>query len=379
MNNKQTYLNWYKQRMNALIDPNNFSLMSSSIREPWHLLTKQQKETGKKAFQRIFMKSNAYGLPALIERISSTYRVPENKILTTQGVTSALFLLSSAFAQNGRHVVVERPGYEPLWQAPVQCGAKVDFFRRQDDGSIDMEDLQRVLTPETHLVIITNLHNPTGFLLSDQEISDMLDYILTISPKALLVVDEIYRDFIPETPKPAYLISDRIISINSLTKVYGLSVLRCGWIFAAPEHIERLRNVQVLMSGIGSRYLEALSTLVFDHRDAYLKRARTITGTNRRILQDSFKPLFESKLLSGTIPRWGCISFLRINNVSNVRILTDYFESKMGLYCAPGDFFGAPDHVRIGIGEITPKRLKEALILFKSGLQSFIDQGLHHK
>lgn len=369
MNRKETYLSWYKDRMKAILDPANYSLMSSCVSEPWDLLMAQRAQMDEKIFHSRFMTSNAYGLPALINRISSRYGVPENRILTTQGVTSALFLLSTACARS--HVVVEQPCYEPLWQSPVHCGAQVDFFTRKTCGSIDMDDLTRVLKPRTRLVIMSNLHNPTGSFLSPEEISGMLDQIRMISPEAFLVVDEIYRDFVSGPPRPACLQDDRIISISSLTKVYGLSVLRCGWIFADPRQIDILRPIQVLMSGIGSRYLEALSTIVFDHLDTYLDRARTITGRNRKILQESLQPLFESGRLSGVIPEWGCVCFLNVKGVPDTRKLTDYLETERGLYCVPGSFFGVPDHVRIGIGEISPERLKKALALFQEGLRFF--------
>jgi aspartate/methionine/tyrosine aminotransferase len=369
MDRKETYLSWYKDRMKAVLDPGNYSLMSSCVSEPWDLLMAQRAQMEEKRFHSRFMTSNAYGLPALIQRISTRYGIPENRILTTQGVTSALFLLSTTFARS--HVVVEQPCYEPLWQSPAHCGATVDFFTRHPGGAIDMDDLDRVLKPDTRLVIISNLHNPSGCFLSPEKISGMLDHIRKTSPKALLVVDEIYRDFVPGPPQPACLQDDRIISISSLTKVYGLSVLRCGWIFADPGHIDILRPVQVLMSGIGSRYLEALSTIVFDHLDMYLDRARSITGDNRKILQEYLQPLFSSGRISGVIPEWGCVCFLKMKGIPDTRKLTDYLETEYGLYCVPGSFFGVPDHVRIGTGEISPERLKDALALFQQGLRFF--------
>jgi aspartate/methionine/tyrosine aminotransferase len=369
---RKTYLNWYKNRMGNILDPETYSLMSSCVSEPWDLLQKHKTLLGEDEFNKRFLVSNAYGLPSLIERISACYSVPRKNILLTQGVTSAIFLLTQMFTEAGDHVVAEKPGYEPLHLTPELCNADVGFVTRRSDRPFNIAEFVTVLRSNTRLIILTNPHNPSGKTLTDKDVFEILDRMKQISPEAVLVMDEIYRDFEPEKTVPASMIDDRIISVSSLTKAYGLSVLRCGWIFATPEYLNELRRIQVLMTGIGSRYLEAISTIVFDNIDEYRYRSKQIVDENKHILRSGLRPLFEQGYITGVIPDQGCICFLRINNVSDTRILTDWFEKHYRLFCVPGEFFGDSQCVRMGIGEISPERLKKALALFQTGLVQFM-------
>jgi len=81
--------------------------------------------------------------------------------------------------------------------------------------------------------------------------------------------------------------------------------------------------------------------------------------------------MLDSGILAGNIPRNGCIAFLRIPGMEDIEVFTDYLEKEKKLYCVPGHFFGAPDHIRLGIGEISPEKLNIALICFKEGLDTF--------
>ena len=368
----KTYLEWYKDRMKHVLNPENYSLMSSCVAEPWDLLERHRAEMPEMEFMRRYRTSNAYGLPSLIQRICTNYRIPEERLLTTQGVTSAIFLLSTTLLEKKDTVLVEAPGYQPLSHSPSHCGAQITSIRRHPDRPIASEDLEPILDNAVRLIVLTDLHNPTGRKMEDEELDLIVAVMKQKSPRAYLILDEIYRDFHTGSVEPAALRDDRIISTSSLTKVYGFSVLRCGWIVAAPDVIAHLRKVQILMSGIGSRYLETLSSIVFDHLDEHRDRAHRIVGTNRKVLSEVLQPMIDSGVLYGSIPEWGCVYFPRIPGLTDTTVLTDYLEQEFGLYCVPGVFFGASDHVRIGYGEIDPDRLGIALEKFREGLTRFM-------
>ncbi|MBN1879077.1 pyridoxal phosphate-dependent aminotransferase [bacterium] len=372
---KETYLSWYKDRMSKILNPDYYSLMSSSVCEPWDLLESHRAMMSKDEFNERFQNSNAYGLPALIHRICDRYGVPERNLLTTQGVTSAIFLLSTGLLEKNDRVLVETPGYQPLWQSPMHCGARIDTFKRWTDRPIQQDMIRDLIHHQTRLIIITDLHNPTGYKITDEEILSIVEIMKEKAPNAYLIVDEIYRDFIPGRQLPAAMLDDRIISTSSLTKVYGFSVLRCGWIVAAPDVIENLRKVQILMSGIGSRYLETLSTIVFDHLEEYRIKTQQIVTKNRQILREEIGSMIQ--IVEGTVPEWGCVYFPRIKDIPDTRLLTDYLETVCGVLCVPGTFFGAADHIRIGFGEIAPDRLLPALGRFKKGIRSFLNDNRH--
>jgi len=366
-----TYLNWYKQRMGQVVSPGAWSLMSSSISEPWEMLKSLHVSPSDPVFERRYQTPNPYGLPDLIARIGRQYGVPETNVLVCQGATGGIYLVARSFLNPGDRVLVESPGYEPLWLSPRLCGAAVDRLPRPAGHVPTPQEVSERMTPKTRLIIVTNMHNPTGKEMSREAIRNIVSAARSVTPDVRVVVDEIYLDFNPRRESASWDLDSAIVSVSSLTKVYGLSILRCGWIFAATDVLRTLRDNQVLVSGIGSRYLETLSTLVFDNLDACRSRSLSILNRNRPLLKRAVQPLLEKGVLEGEIPEYGCISFFRVPGVENTQVLTDYLERKYRVYCVPGRFFDAPDHIRIGIGALTPARLKEALQRFVDGVTAF--------
>ncbi|MBN1297282.1 pyridoxal phosphate-dependent aminotransferase [bacterium] len=368
---KETYLGWYKQRMPRLVRPDSYSLMSSSMEEAWALLKTHHPSPGHPVFEERYWTPNPYGLPFLIEGIGRHYGVPKENVLLTQGATSAIYLIAQTFIHPGDHVLVERPGYEPLMHAPAMCGAVIDELHRPDGRCPDAAAIRSVIRPDTRLIMLTNLHNPTGTLCEMSQLKTLVDAAKAVSPDIRIVLDEIYLDFVPGRGAPASTLDPCILSVSSLTKVYGFSTLRCGWIFAEPEDIDRLRKNQVVISGIGSRYLETLASLVIDHLNEYRDQAFLRLSVNRPILHRHLDPMVAVGRLTGPIPDHGCVAFLRVPGVPDTIALTDYLESRFQLFTVPGCFFGAPHYIRIGIGEINAVRLDEALCRFTKGLDSF--------
>lgn len=368
---EDSYLSWYKHRMKRVVAPDVYSLVSSSVSEPWDLLKQIHSSPSDPAFEARYWTPNPYGLPDLISHISNRYGVPIRNVMICQGATSGIYLVARTFLKSGDRVLVESPGYEPLWQSPEICGAVVDRFPRPRGQLPADDEIMQLVTPETRLIMLTNLHNPTGNEISGDRIKTLVSAARSISPDIRVLVDEIYLDFNPSREQTAWNLDPAIITTSSLTKVYGLSILRCGWIFAGSNDLERLRRNQVLVSGIGSRYMETLSTFVFDHLDRFRDRSLEILETNRPIARETIEYLKDRGLLDGQLPVHGCVAFLKVPGVSNTRKLTDYLEDAVSLFCVPGDFFDAPDHIRLGIGDISPEKLKTAMDRLTDGLTTF--------
>jgi aspartate/methionine/tyrosine aminotransferase len=160
----------------------------------------------------------------------------------------------------------------------------------------------------------------------------------------------VYHDFVKDRQPPAALLNDAFISINSLSKVYGLSFLRCGWIMASPAVIEKVRQVGILTANFGSHLTEMLASLVFANIEEYDRHWLTLTSRNRNIVQDGLSPLLEEGRLVGKIPTAGCTFFPQVANVSETRRFTQELASQHQVFVVPGDFFGRPDCIRIGFG-----------------------------
>jgi histidinol-phosphate/aromatic aminotransferase/cobyric acid decarboxylase-like protein len=107
---------------------------------------------------------NPYGYAELLGALSARYGVPEDNIFTTVGVSLAIFMVCAALLDPGDRILVEKPAYEPLLAAPRLLGPDiVRLERRFEDGyGIDFDRYQRALAGRPKLVVLRNLHNPSG-------------------------------------------------------------------------------------------------------------------------------------------------------------------------------------------------------------------------
>ena len=171
-------------------------------------------------------------------------------------------------------MLVERPGYDPLLGAARLLGARtVRFDRTFESGfALDPDRVRHAMTPRTKVIVITSPHNPTGVTADPAAI----DEVGRIAERAgaHVVVDEVYKDVTGDGTPPAAARGDVFVTTSSLTKSYGLSSLRAGWVIAAPALTYRVRRVRDVVDGSGSIVAERLATLAFEHLDALTTRAR---------------------------------------------------------------------------------------------------------
>ena len=192
-------------------------------------------------------------------------------------------LALAAIVRPGDEVLAEHPTYEPLIAAARYLGAEVRHFaRRAEDGfRLDPAEVERRITPRTRAVVLTNLHNPSSALADD----DALRQIGALAERvgARVIVDEVYLDALWEpAPRTAFHLGERFICTNSLTKVYGLNGLRCGWILADAEITERAWRLTELFNNIGVHAAERLSVIAFQNLDAIARRSARAAGRERR-------------------------------------------------------------------------------------------------
>jgi aspartate/methionine/tyrosine aminotransferase len=199
------------------------------------------------------------------------------------------------------------------------------------------------------LIVVTTPHNPTGVPVD----AAALDEVGLIAERAgaHVLVDEVYRDVTDDTGRPAASRGDVFITTNSLTKSYGLSSLRAGWIIASADVAYRLRRARDVVDGTGSIVAERLATLAFQHLDRLRDRARTILATNKA-MADAF---LESRSDLEWVPSVGTIVFPRLRNVDDAGPFVERLMRERRTAVGPGRFFEAPAHFRLGYGGDTEK------------------------
>jgi aspartate/methionine/tyrosine aminotransferase len=301
----------------------------------------------------------AYGYRPLVEALARKCGVPNECVATAMGTSGANHLAMAVLIEPGDEVLIERPGYPLLWETAGYQGADVRFFERRPEEkfAIDVDALRRLLTPKTKLIVLTNLHNPSGALVGETTLRE----IGSLGPRVL--VDEVYLDLLFEhTPATSFQLGEQFVVTNSLTKVYGLSGVRCGWILAAPEIVKKIYRLNDLF-GVNNPYVtDQISCVALQQLPRIAAWSRELLAKHRKIANDflAATPALESDpLVVGTVifPR------VRVPVDKLCRLLRERYETVI----TPGPFFGAPDRVRIGIGGETAilqeglSRLGEAL------------------
>lgn len=300
-----------------------------------------------------FEGNNENGYPPLLEAIAARYQVRPECVTTAQGASGANFLAFAALLDPGDEVLVEAPGYDPLLGAPRLLGARVNRFEREftHNFAVDPDRVRRAMTPRTKIIIITNPHNPSGVVADGVALGEVAE--IARQRGAHVLLDEVYLDVAAAAAPAGVHIdrtfaqrSDRFICTNSLTKSYGLSGLRCGWILSSPAIAERIRRTRDVVDGTGSIVAERLAVVAFGHLGHLVQRSVSLLQTNRPILQSFLDSRTDLEWASSA----GTVLFPRLPHVTDASSFAEHLLVDRETAVVPGRFFQAPAHVRIGFG-----------------------------
>jgi aspartate/methionine/tyrosine aminotransferase len=324
-----------------------------------------------------------YGYDPLKEKLAQTSGVHPDQVFTTNGTSMANHMAMAATLAPGDDVLIECPTYGLLLEVASYLGANILRFSRrtENDFQIDIEEVRAKITPKTKLIVLTNLHNPTGAFTGEALLRQLGE--IAAQAGAHVLVDEVYlpmsRNLSPEattgesaTPatRSAIRLGQEFIVTSSLTKSYGLSGLRCGWILAEPALTERIWKLNDLFNASPVYISEQLSLIALDNLPKIAARSRELLQDNRPAL-DAFFSRIDARGnddLEVFRPSGGTVCFPRLNHGSVAdfcRRLRSEFETSV----VPGEYFEMPQHFRIGIGgdpDITAKGLANLAMAFDS-------------
>jgi aspartate/methionine/tyrosine aminotransferase len=286
-----------------------------------------------------------YGYQPLQKALADKSRVAPDCVVAAIGTSLANHLAMAVVVERGDEVLIEYPAYEPLVSLARYLGCEVKRFRREAESEfrIDTDEVRRQVTPRTRLIVITNLHNPSGTLIEEQTLRELGEIARSVRAKVL--VDEVYLEMLylgneaNSSPRPdersetsvkpvdpsrealatsnggvlpvpyAFKLGAEFITTTSLTKAYGLSGLRCGWILAEPELAKKMWRLNDLFGNIAAHPAERLSVVALQRLDRIADRAGTLLASHRSLLGHKYETTV-----------------------------------------VPGRFFEMPDYFRIGIG-----------------------------
>lgn len=304
------------------------------------------------------------GTLALRERIAALYPgASPDQVLVTVGASQANSLVCATLLRPGDEVVVVSPGYRQVWGLALNAGCAVRELQLDPERGWrpDLDALDELVTERTRLVAVVNPNNPTGSVLSPDEMARVVAACARVG--AWLHADEVYQgtehDEAAETPSfwGSY---ERLICTNSLSKAYGLSGLRIGWAVAPAAMAEELwrRHEYAVIAAAAPSMTLAEIALRPERRRSLLERQRRISREGRRVFEE-WLPQQGGRFAAAT-PAATCIAFVRCHLPLSSFELAERIRREASVLVAPGSMLGAEGHLRITLG-YEPEKVRAAL------------------
>lgn len=311
------------------------------------------------------------GSPALRAAVASLYdRVDAEEVVALGAPEEGIYLTMRALLEPGDHVVVLTPAYDSLLNLAEHVSGNVSRWaiRAVSGGwALDLEELDRLITPATRLVVVNFPHNPTGYLPDAAEFDALIDIVRRRG--AWLFCDEMYRGLErdPETRPPSAADRyDRAIVLSGLSKTYGLPGLRTGWLVVRdPELRAKIINWKHYTTICAAAPSEALATVALGIHETLAERNRQIVAGNLATAEAFFSRwpgTFEWRP-----PHAGSVALVGLN-ASSATAYCHALARDAGVLLLPGPCLGADDHsVRFGFGRLG---FSDALSAYETHLKS---------
>lgn len=298
--------------------------------------------------------SEARGTLELRSAIAKTFEnATPDDVLVTTGAIEANFLIFNALLHEGDHVVAVAPTYQQLLSVPKAITTNVtEWSVVQGEGfRYDLDTLESLVAPDTKLIVLNTPHNPTGAMLDQAGLERVVE--IARRNDAWLLSDEAYRWLEhpdgEKLPSPAHDLGDKVISVGTMSKPFGLPGLRVGWLVANPELVAACWSFRDYVSLSPSGISDAIALTAIEHREAIFPRNRDIIGTNLNVANIWFRD--NADLVSWQPPRAGLLAMMRYNIDIPSTELADRLAKEVRVMLAPGSAFGLEHHLRIGVGQ----------------------------
>lgn len=297
--------------------------------------------------------------------------VRADDVLVTAGAAGALFIIATTLLSERDHLVVVRPNYATNIETPKAIGCEIDYVDLAfDEGfRIDVDRVAASLKTNTRYISVTCPHNPTGTMMSRAD----LDALIALAERhgCRLLVDETYRDLSYGEKLPAAAsLSERAISVSSLSKAYGIPGVRIGWLITRDAALyEKFLSAKEQIGICGSVVDEAIARAMLDRRESFLATLLPEMAARRDMVQAWID---DEPLVDWVRPQGGVVGFPRLAVADGfdldrfyARLLDEY-----GTYVGPGHWFDMPKrYFRIGFGWPSAGQLQGGLAAISAALR----------
>ncbi|MFL5994290.1 MAG: pyridoxal phosphate-dependent aminotransferase [Streptomyces sp.] len=183
---------------------------------------------------------------------------PDTEVLVTAGATEAIAAALLALVEPGDEVVALEPYYDSYAACIAMAGGKrVPVTLRPHEGSfrLDLDELRAAVTDRTRLLLINTPHNPTGTVLTREELTAIAE--LAVERDLLVVTDEVYEHLVFDEAEHLPLATfpgmrERTVTIGSAGKTFSFTGWKVGWITAAPGLVSAVRSAKQFLTYVSS-------------------------------------------------------------------------------------------------------------------------------
>ena len=254
-----------------------------------------------------------------------------------------MFWALQELAGPGDHAIVTVPNYQSTETVPLAAGAEVSglLLRPENGWGLDVDEIEALLRPETRLVVVNFPNNPTGGVASQEAFRGLVE--LCDERGIRLFSDEVYRgvelDPARTLPQAADL-SETAVSLNVMSKAYGLPGLRIGWLACRDrELLARLERRKHYTSICNAGPSEALATIALRNGEALRARTRATLAENLPLFDGFFAEWEE--LFEWEPPAGGCVCFPRYLGDDGVEAFCRELLEEAGVVLLPAGIFAS--------------------------------------
>lgn len=322
---------------------------SISMNELFELTGEDKTEFLNRLCARRLSYGDIEGLPEFRKGVCGLYKtLTIENIVPTHGASGANHHVFYSLISPGDRVVSIMPTYQQLYSIPESYGADVQILHLSKENNYlpDLEKLRRLVTPKTKMICINNPNNPTGALMSEQLLREIVE--IARSADAWILCDEVYRHLSQEDDWCPSIVDlyEKGISVSSMSKVFSLAGLRLGWIATHDMSVVKSclshRDYNLVSCGV---FDEMLAAAALKHSDKLLERSRKIVRENLQILDNwvSSEPH-----VSYVKPKAGTTALVYYDlDIPSYEFCEEMYK-KTGAFVTPGDCFEVPHSMRIG-------------------------------
>lgn len=319
--------------------------------------------------------TETYGAPDLRATIATLYNHRSaDEILCFAGASEGIFAANSVLLDNDSHAIVVTPNYQSHETLPVAiCSATGVPLDPNDEWSLDIDRVADAIQKNTKLITINFPHNPTGTILSTDRYQALIE--LCRKHGIYILHDEIFNGLGPTGTQHLPHIADvyeRGLSLNVMSKSYGLPGLRIGWIACADRVVlSKMERLKHYLSICNSGPSEKLAKIAIHNRDKLLSRNCSIIDENLP-KWDGFFARYP-QWFEWTHPKGSCMAFPRYKGPEGVEAFCQSLVEKSGVLFLPStiyrsDLSSTPtDRFRLGFGR---KGLDEGLAVLDAHMMT---------